>query len=282
MRPDGSVQARRRSNNDPSRRAEVRYDKLNADLIGLFERWLTLRDRVWRDDEIRVFGSLLHQCLFSDEIWFWIQSAIDNRDPGTRIRLELIFPADPPYSRLAAIPWEYLYRPDRDGKNGIFLATDPGLILSRYIPLEDGVEGEGFTPEQHLQVLVVVSQPDDPRLEPVEYEDVLDAIGDTCRKLGFSVSVMHNPTAEELWREALQRPQRPHLVHFMGHGEFDPGHGEGSLAFSQPAGVLTGSAIAGWQKCSRRKGPVRVPSCCTPVKAAERTSPRVSPEWHRS
>jgi CHAT domain len=214
----------------------VRYDKLNADLIGLFERWLTLRDRVWRDDEIRVFGSLLHRCLFSDEIWFWIQAQIDSRDPGKRIRLELTFPADLPYSRLAAIPWEYLYRPDRPGKNGIFLAADPGLILSRYIPLEDGEPENAFTPEQHLQVLVVVSQPADPRLEPVEYEDVLAAIGDACSKLGFSMTVMHNPTVEDLRQEVRQRPQPPHLVHFMGHGEFDPGLGRGSLAFSHPAG----------------------------------------------
>lgn len=214
----------------------MRYDKLDAELIGLFERWLTLRARAWRDEEIRVFGSLLHRCLFSDEIWFWIQSQIDRRAPGQRIRLELIFPADPPYSRLAAIPWEYLYRPDRDGKNGIFLAADPGLILSRYIPLEAGEVPAGFAPEQHVRVLVVVSQPADPRLDPVEYEDVLAAIDDTCGKLGFSASVLHNPTADELRREALDRPQRPHLVHFMGHGEFDPGRGQGSLALSHPAG----------------------------------------------
>lgn len=233
----GTVRARRLANSDPSPRAQVRYDKLNADLIGLFERWLTLRDRVWRDEEIRVFGSLLHRCLFSDDIWFWIQSAIDSRGRGRRIRLELIFPADPPYSRLAAIPWEYLYRPDRDGKNGMFLAADPGLILSRYIPLEDGEREGNFVPEQRLQVLVVVSQPADPRLEPVEYEDVLTAIGDTCEKLGFSVTVMDdNPTAEELRRKALQGPERPHLVHFMGHGEFDPVRGQGFLAFSNPDG----------------------------------------------
>ncbi len=236
VEPNGSIRARRLSNNEPSPKGQVRYDKLNADLIGLFERWLTLRDRVWRDDEIRVFGSLLHQCLFSDEIWFWIQAQIDSRGPGKRIRLELTFPAELPYSRLAAIPWEYLYRPDKPGKNGIFLAADPGLILSRYIPLEDGEAENDFMPEQHLQVLVVVSQPDDPRLEPVEYEDVAAAIGDTCQKLGFSFSVMNNPTVEELRREAWRRPQPPHLVHFMGHGEFDPGRGEGSLAFSQPGG----------------------------------------------
>ena len=235
MSSDGCVRARRLSDNDQPPESQVRYDKLNAELIGLFERWLTLRDRVWTDEEIRIFGSLLHRCLFSDEIWFWIQSQIDGRGSGRRIRLELIFPADPPYSRLAAIPWEYLYRPDRNGKNGIFLATDPGLILSRYIPLEDGEMEGGFAPEQHIQVLVVVSQPDDRRLDPVEYEDVLAAIGDTCEKLSFSHSVLHNPTAEELRREALRRPQ-PHLVHFMGHGEFDPGRGQGFLALSHPVG----------------------------------------------
>lgn len=236
MNSDGCVRGRRLANSDPSPRSQVRYDKLDADLIGLFERWLTLRERSWRDQEIRVFGSLLHRCLFGDDIWFWIQSAIDSRARGTRIRLELVFPADLPYSRLAAIPWEYLYRPDRDGKNGIFLAADPGLILSRYIPLEDGEKEGDFVPEQRLQVLVVVSQPADPRLEPVEYEDVLAAIDDTCAKLGFGVTVMHNPTADELRQAALQGPQRPHLVHFMGHGEFDPGLGQGALAFSQPGG----------------------------------------------
>jgi len=230
---DGSVRARRLSNNDPSPIARVGYSGIDADLIRLFERWLTLRDRVWREEEIRVFGSLLHRCLFSDKIWFWIQSAIDDRGPG-RIRLELIFPADPPYSRLAAIPWEYLYRPDRPGRNGAFLAADPGIILSRYIPLEGGEES--FTPEQQLRVLVVVSQPDDPHLEPVDYEDVLAAIDDACNQLGFFMVVMHNPTAEDLQQAVIQVPQRPHLLHFMGHGEFDPGLGQGALAFKHPAG----------------------------------------------
>jgi hypothetical protein len=231
VRSDGTVRARRLADNAPSAIGEVRYDKLHADLIGLFERWLTLRDRDWREEEIRVFGSLLHQCLFSDEIWFWIQAQIDTRAAGTRIRLELIFPADPPYSRLAAIPWEYLYRPDRRRKNGIFLAADPGLILSRYIPLEDGEPEGDFTPGQQLQVLVVVSQPADPRLDPVEYEDVLAAIRETCDKLGFVRTEMHNPTADALRVQALQGP---HLVHFMGHGEFDPVRGQGSLAFRHP------------------------------------------------
>jgi hypothetical protein len=230
---DGSVQARRLSNNEPSPKAQVGYSGIDAELIGMFERWLTLRDRVWREDEIRVFGSLLHRCLFSDDMWFWIQSAIDDRGEG-RIRLELIFPANPPYSRLAAIPWEYLYRPDRAGKNGMFLAADPGLILSRYIPLEAGEED--FTPEEQLRVLVMVSEPDDPRLEPVDYEDVLAAIDDAGRRLGFVVAVAHNPTAEDLRQAVIQAAQRPHLVHFMGHGEFDPGMGRGALAFTHPAG----------------------------------------------
>jgi hypothetical protein len=228
---DGTVQARRLDNNEPSPTSKIGYSGIDADLIRLFERWLTLRDRFWRADEIRVFGSFLHRCLFSGDTWFWIQSAIDDRGSAP-VRLELIFPAVLPFSRLAAIPWEYLYRPDRPGKNGTFLAADPGVILSRYIPLESGESS--FAPEQQLRVLVVVSQPKDRRLEPVLYEDVLAAIKDASDTLGFSLRVMDNPLADDVQRAIVQEADRPQLVHFMGHGEFDPVRGEGRLAFQHP------------------------------------------------
>ncbi len=108
--PDGCAQARWQANNAHSPEGKVGFTDLDADVIRLFERWLTLRDRTWRDDEIQVFGSLLHRCLFTDRVWSWIESRINapSTDADHRIRLELCFPAKPPYSRLAAVPWEYL------------------------------------------------------------------------------------------------------------------------------------------------------------------------------
>jgi hypothetical protein len=225
----GFVQGRRLANNRTSPKGRVELTGLDADLIRLFERWLVLRERQWREDEIRAFGSLLHRYLFESHVWSWIESAIDALAAGDRIRLELSFPAKPPYSRLAAMPWEYLYQPARGGRNGCFLAADARIVLSRYIPLEAG-EG-GFAAAEDLRMLIAISQPDDRRLGPVMYDDVLAAIEQWAQESGVAVSVVHNPTAAQL-QKAVAPPggQGPHLVHFMGHGEFDPDYGEARLA----------------------------------------------------
>jgi CHAT domain-containing protein len=226
----GFVQAHRLANNSHSPRGHVELTGLNTELIRLFERWLVLRDRQWREDEIRAFGSLLHHYLFeSGDVWSWIESAIEALTKGDHIRLELSFPAKPPYSRLAAIPWEYLYQPAREGRNGYFLASDVRIVLSRYIPLEAGEVG--FTPAEDLRMLIAISQPDDRRLGPVLYDDVLAAIEQWAQKSGVAVSILHNLTAAQLQQAiALPAGLGPHLVHFMGHGEFDPDYGEARLA----------------------------------------------------
>jgi len=138
----------------------------------------------------------------------------------------------PPYSSLAAIPWEYLYQPARGGRNGRFLASDSHIVLSRHIPLEAGPRGS-VAAADGLRMLIAISQPDDRRLGPVMYDDVLAAIEGVGRaKSGVAVSVLHNPTAAQLQEggRAARRPRARHLVHFMGHGEFDPDDGEARLA----------------------------------------------------
>jgi hypothetical protein len=232
---DGRVVVRDLTNNALQLGEMVGYGGLDADVITLFERWLTERDREWREDEIRTFGSLLYRCLFTGQAWAKVQSIIDGaRTTDQRVRLELIFPAEPPYSRLAAIPWEYLFRPETTTERGWFLAADPDVVLSRYIPSGQGETT--FEPEAALRVLVVVSQPADPRLGPVVSDEVVDTIKKTADQLAFSVSVLSNPAAWDLY-QAVQAPdKRPHLVHFMGHGQFDVDRGVASVALSNPQG----------------------------------------------
>jgi hypothetical protein len=234
---DGRVHALRRDNNATSPEEPVGYRGLDAELVRLFERWLTLRDRQWRDDEIRAFGSLLHRCLFPQSVWSWIEGVIrELRTRGTGVRLELIFPAEPPWSRLAAVPWEYLYRPEpeSDTATGYFLAAEAGLVLSRYIP---SAQGEAdFPPEPKLRLLVAVSEPRDPRLGPVVHDDVIAEIERTAAALGFEVAVLHDPTARQLSDAVHGTGSPPHLVHFMGHGEFDAVAGQAQLALIDPDG----------------------------------------------
>ena len=230
---DGWVQARRLDNNAASESAQVAFRGLDAELVALFERWLTIRDRVWRESEIRTFGSLLHRCLFTGTTWPWIERMIDEQQ-GRPVRLELVFPPEGEYARMAAVPWEYLFRPERQGRRGAFLATEPDLVLSRYIPSESG-EAE-FPPEQNLRLLVAVSQPRDPRLGEVEYDEVLAAIEGAAAARGFSVTVLRNPTARSLYESIRDRPA-PHLLHFMGHGIFDAERAEAALALVAPDGT---------------------------------------------
>jgi hypothetical protein len=234
VKSDGVVQAHRRWDNAHSPPGRVAYTGLDAEVIRLFERWLTLRDRTWRAEEIRVFGSLLHRCLFPERVWSWLEAVID-REAEHPIELELIFPAEPPYSRLAAIPWEYVYQPARPGRSGRFLATDPHVLVSRYLQLE---AGEPELPAiRDFRVLIVVSRPKDPRLGPVEYEDVVAGIEEWAADRGFTATVLHDPSAVQLSSALTGRDgDPPHLVHFIGHGSFDPDRGQANLALVDPAG----------------------------------------------
>lgn len=228
---DGRVVARRWDDGATSPSDHrVGWTGLDAELVRLFERWLMLRDRTWQPDEIRALGQLLHRCLFPDPVWSWVERAIDRGDEEP-VRLSLSFPADGHYSRLAAVPWEYLHTPERAGRRGVFLAQEPNVVLSRWIPSETGLET--LRTESAVRVLVVVSQPDDPRLGDVDAEPVLAAIRQLDH-LEFTVTECHNPTVPEL--AAVLARDRPHLLHFMGHGEFDPVDGRGAIALSHPEG----------------------------------------------
>jgi len=227
--PDGHIQARQWSN-DATVDGRVETSKLDAELIRLFEGWLSERGRAWTDDEIRVFGTLLHRALFPAEVWTWIQDRIDHRGDDI-VGISLSFPADGAGSQLASVPWEYLYVPERNRTRGYFLANEPGIVLSRYVP--SGVPVPAAPPM--AGVLPVVADADPVRLGPVDAEPVLAAIRETVEPLGFSlVETLINPTAARF--DACVAESRPTLVHFMGHGSFDQVTGIGTIAVSAPDG----------------------------------------------
>ncbi len=90
-------------------------------------------------------------------------------------------------------------------------------------------------PETPLRLLVVVSQPNDPLLGEVLHEEVLAEIETAAAGARFAVSVLHDPTAESLYREIAALDEPPHLIHLLGHGSYDHDRGEGSFALSKPS-----------------------------------------------
>ena len=223
----------------------IETSSFDRELIRIFEDWLRLRDRVWREAEIRAFGSLLHRYIFDSGGWSWVDRQIQDAAPAV-VRLELVFPADEAYSRLAAVPWEFLYVPDEHGRRGAFLAADNKLVLSRYMPSAQGERR--LTTKDSLQVLVVVSQPDDPLLGEVLYEEVVAQIEATVNELHWApAELVLNPTARGLHERLFADPV-PDVIHFMGHGRFDPVEGEAALAFTD----LRGGSDSGLRSRSGR------------------------------
>jgi hypothetical protein len=204
-------------------RGEGGFGGVDAELIRVFGRFLTERGREWRRSEIKAFGSLLHRALFPQPVWSWIEGRYDRLGTGDRLRLQLAFPSEG-LTHLAAVPWEYLHVPDRSGRDGFFVATDRRCILTRYIPQEVG--RPRLASEPRARVLALVSQPRD--LGEVVAGPVLDQLSSLAGTLPLDLTVTEQPTRRSLLADI--RRVRPHVVHFMGHGEFDPDNQEGRIA----------------------------------------------------
>src|SRR5829696_350846 len=205
---------------------------VDAELIRVFERWLTERGREWRLADLRAFGSLLHRALFPSQLWQWVERTIDDLPAQDRLRLQLAFPSEG-LGHFAAVPWEYLYVPTRHGREGIFLATDGRVALTRYIPLEAGRRDVSQDPP--LRVLVLVSRPEDPGLGEVLADPVLaDLTASVAAGLPLELTVRHQPTRDQLLD--LVPALRPDVVQFMGHGRYDDREEEGQIALVDETG----------------------------------------------
>jgi hypothetical protein len=251
VRADGSVELRRRDTNHSLGSGHVEFKGLEADLIRVFERWLSQRARTWEEDELRAFGGLLHRVLFPPASWAaFVAIADEAARTNERVSLELVFPFDPPYSRLAAIPWEYLYAPDTAARGGFFLATRPSIVLTRFVPPTD--VGPGPI-EQPLRVLAVPSAPDD--LGEVVWEPAVEAIEKAGEEAGFAVDVLEDPNTQELGDRLADPSRRVDLVHFIGHGTFDPKTGSASLSLTSSEGLQEPVSDRGFAQLVTRSRP---------------------------
>jgi hypothetical protein len=199
------------------------FDGVDAELLQVFGRFLTERGREWRRSEIKAFGSLLHRCLFPQQVWSWIEGRYDQLGTGDRLRLQLVFPSEG-LAHLAAVPWEYLHVPDRSGRDGYFVATNRRCILTRYIPQEQG--RSRLATEPRARVLALVSQPRN--LDEVVAEPVIEQLSSLAGMLPIDLTVRQQPTRWSLLEDI--QDVRPHVVHFMGHGEYDAGGQQGRIA----------------------------------------------------
>ncbi|MGB6296540.1 MAG: CHAT domain-containing protein, partial [Rivularia sp. (in: cyanobacteria)] len=150
------------------------------------------------------------------------------------------------------LPWELLYSPsDRQ-----FLA--PSLAgMSRSLS-DYAIRGEiPQLPQDKLNILLVIARPygeTDIALKTIA-RPLLDSISDIRQKV--NIKVLRPPSFEEFERELSANKGFYHIVHFDGHGDFDPnsqgfqhslgGLGQGVLVFENFDGspqIVTAAQIA--------------------------------------
>lgn len=172
-------------------------------------------------------GAALFQAAFTGEVLTAYRRSLDaaaRQGQGLRIRLLL---ADAP--ELADLPWERLYDPSRNRALG--LSTETPLV--RYLALPE--PGQALAVSPPLAVLAVIASPRgyQPLDAAAEWAALQEALGDLAAQGLVRLTRLAQPTLNALQRELRQGPY--HVLHFLGHGGFDPDSGEGVLVLADAA-----------------------------------------------
>jgi hypothetical protein len=226
----------------------IEQDNLYRKLIAVFQDWLS-QEHVFRDllrkeqviqkpkiikrEQLELFGAFLYRMLFGGDVGAFFERKLANLQEGERLRVQLSFQEQA--ADLASVPWEYLYYPDTETRRGFFFATSVNLVLSRYMPLTTA--RQNLAPAQGpLCMLIVSCKPKN--LGPVLSESVIEAVQKLGERYPFKIDILHKPTLES-FLETLQAT-KPHVVHYIGHGNFDKTSGRGAIA------LLTEDELSRW------------------------------------
>src|SRR5262249_41294621 len=139
---------------------------------------------------------------------------------GKGLRMRLSFDT----GALAALPWEFMF----DERGGDFVCLSESTPIVRY--LRAGQPPRPLTVEPPLRLLALVASPHDrAALDIAAERDRLEhALGDLQSSNRVELHWADGQSWRELQHELRHGPW--HVFHFIGHGGFDSGLGEGVLA----------------------------------------------------
>jgi hypothetical protein len=174
------------------------------------------------------FGGPLFDAIFRDDLglaWSRSQDLSRQQDAGLRLRLRLTgAPA------IAGLPWELLY----DRRTNAFPAQSERTPLVRYLDVPH--VPRPMTVDGPLHVLAIISSPTDLDVLDVdaEWERLRGALADRIDAGVVVLDRLPRPQLSELGPWLRRRPT--HVVHFIGHGDFDERLREGVLYFQDKLG----------------------------------------------
>jgi hypothetical protein len=184
-------------------------------------------------------GGALFDSVFSDEVllaWSRSQDASRAAGHGLRLRLRL---TDAP--SIAGLPWEMLY----DKRNNVFFAQSERTPLVRYLDVDN--PPRPLQVSGPLKILAIISSPND--LPALDVEREWAALRDVLaeKQAAGLVQIDRLPSASLAELQKWLRRNDVHVLHFVGHGDFDENLNDGVLMFtdSYGRGAPVSSAVLG-------------------------------------
>jgi streptogramin lyase len=174
------------------------------------------------------FGGSLFESTFSGDVMLaWRQSLQSARASGRSVRLRLRL-GDAP--SVAGLPWELLY----DRRTDSFIAQSEKTPVVRY--MDTGVPPRAMAVSGPLRILAVISSPHDlPELDvDREWRRLQDALRERIDEGTVTLDRLQQPTLSALGR--WLRNEEAHILHFIGHADFDPQIGDGVVFFCDEYG----------------------------------------------
>jgi len=240
------------------------WDERRAETIELLISLLQLltdllRDRPLSDDNpiyieaqdafnrlVRILGEQLYEVLFAGTIGMLLEQQL-NEDGVDLVRIQLEFTGQRA-EKLSSWPWEYLHRRREEKKfhSGDFLALVTQLVLNRRLTPGTILSDTSLSTSPPVRVLLVAASPRDltavnasavktvikelNRKSPLQGADLLIDLDDDLVEPPFELSEDYRPAASFAAFKKKIQTFKPHIVHFIGHGQRKPSGG-GQLAF---------------------------------------------------
>lgn len=177
------------------------------------------------EQRLRDVGQRLFEALFSGPVYDAYRAtaaAADERGERLRVVLQLDVP------ELAAIPWEAMYDPVNDE----FICRAANRLI-RHIP---SATPAPLAVAASLEVLVLVASPDGLTVLDVQAErkKLSDALAAPIADGRIHLKWLMQATWEQVQDEMLSGTW--HVLHFIGHGDYDPHSDQGVIVLVGDAG----------------------------------------------
>lgn len=179
-----------------------------------------------RAQATEALGRRLFDSLFQGEVrtaWGASKGIAQSQAQGLRLHLHL---TDVP--ELGNLPWELLHD-DND-----FLALSVGTPVLRYLELQQTIRPLAVQPP--VRALIMISSPSDyPELDAQGERDKLgDSLGAVIEGGLFQMDTLMHASLSKLQQRL--RDNEYHILHFIGHGDFDEHAKAGALILESESG----------------------------------------------